>query len=76
LDNLLQTYDYYPNQDFFGSDICHVHVANKNLFDQLLLAESKPECICFNTLGYFKREINENALVKLNGCDLYVKKKT
>ena len=73
LDNLLQRYDYYPNQDFFGSDV--FHIGNKSLFDQLLIAERTPECVCFNTLGYFKRQVHENALVNLNGCNLYVKKK-
>jgi GR25 family glycosyltransferase involved in LPS biosynthesis len=74
LDKLLEKYDCYSNQDFFGSDICHI--GNKSLFDQLLIAESNSNCICFNTLGYFKREVNTNQLKTLNRCNLYVKKHT
>ena len=72
-EDLLQKYDYYPNQDFFGSDV--FHIGNKSLFDQLLIAERTPECVCFNTLGYFKKEMEKTALKSLNGCNLYVKKK-
>ena len=71
-EKLLEKYNCYPNQDFFGSDICHI--GNQSLFDQLLIAQSNSECVCFNTLGYFKREVNTNQLKTLNGCDLYVKK--
>jgi hypothetical protein len=71
-DKLLEKYDYYPNQDFFGSDI--TYIGNKTLFDQLLIAESNSDCVCFNTLGFFKKEIDINALKNLKGCDLYVKK--
>ena len=73
LDGLLQKYHYYPNQDFFGSDIHYI--GNKSLFDQLLIAERNPECVCFNTLGYFKKGMEKTALKSLNGCNLYVKKK-
>jgi FkbM family methyltransferase len=69
--NLLQRYDYYPNQDFYGSDV--FHIGNKSLFDQLLIAERTPECVCFNTLGYFKNAFDPTKLIKIN-CGLYVKK--
>ena len=71
LDKLLEKYYCYPNQDFFGSDICHI--GNKSLFDQLLIAESNSNCICFNTLGYFKHDFDVTKLIKIN-CGLYVKK--
>jgi GR25 family glycosyltransferase involved in LPS biosynthesis len=71
LNKLLEKYDYYPNQDFFGSDICHI--GNKSLFDQLLIAESNSSCVCFNTLGYFKHDFDVTKLIKIN-CGLYVKK--
>ena len=73
LDNLLQKYHCYPAQDFFGSDI--FHIGNQSLFDQLLIAERTPECVCFNTLGYFKKKVDVNRMGNLNGCKLYVKKK-
>ena len=73
LDNLLQKYHFYPAQDFFGSDI--FHIGNQSLFDQLLIAERTPECVCFNTLGYFKKKVDVNRTGNLNGCKLYVKKK-
>ena len=72
LDGLLQKYDYYPNQDFFGSDIHYI--GNKSLLDQLLIAEKNTNCVCFNTLGYFKHEFDATKLIKIN-CGLYVKKK-
>jgi hypothetical protein len=31
-------------------------------------------CICFNTLGYFKKNIDVNNMKNLTGCNLYVKK--
>ena len=73
LDGLLQKYDCYPGQDFHGSDI--LHIGNKSLFDQLLTAEKMSDCVCFNTLGYFKKEMDVNGMKNLNGCNLYVKKK-
>ncbi len=70
---LLQKYDCYHGQDFFGSDI--LQIGNKSLFDQLLIAEKMSDCVCFNTLGYFKKEMDVNRMNNLNGCNLYVKKK-
>jgi GR25 family glycosyltransferase involved in LPS biosynthesis len=70
-DGLLEKYHYYPNQDFFGSDIHYI--GNKSLFDQLLIAEGDSSCVCFNTLGYFKHEFDATKLIKIN-CGLYVKK--
>jgi len=72
LEKLLQKYHYFPNQDFYGSDI---YFQNSNsLFDMLLLAENDDNCVCFNTLGYYKNEFNPKKLTTLN-CGLYVKKK-
>ena len=73
MDDLLQKYHCYPGQDFFGSDI--LHIGNKSLFDQLLTAENMSDCVCFNTLGYFKKKMDVNMMKNLNGCNLYVKKK-
>ena len=70
-EDLLEKYNYYPNQDFFGSDIFYNE--NKSLFHQLLIAEGNPSCVCFNTLGYFKHEFDATKLIKIN-CGLYVKK--
>jgi GR25 family glycosyltransferase involved in LPS biosynthesis/glycosyltransferase involved in cell wall biosynthesis len=70
---LLQKYDCYPGQDCYGSDI--LHTGNKSLFDQLLTAEKMLDCVCFNTLGYFKNKMHVNMMKNLNGCNLYVKKK-
>jgi FkbM family methyltransferase len=70
-DGLLEKYHYYPNEDFFGSDIHYI--GNKSLFDQLLIAEGDSSCVCFNTLGYFKHEFDATKLIKIN-CGLYVKK--
>lgn len=73
MEELLKKYDCYPGQDFFGSDI--LHIRNKSLFDQLLTAEKMSDCACFNTLGYFKKEMDINRMNNLNICNLYVKKK-
>lgn len=72
MEELLQKYDCYPGQDFFGSDI--LHIENKSLFDQLLTAEKITDCVCFNTLGYFKNKMDVNTMITLNRCTLYVKK--
>ena len=56
LDVLLEKYVYYSYLDSFGNDM--FRVSNKSLFDQLLLAEKNPDCICFNTLGFFKNKLS------------------
>lgn len=72
-------YDFYPNSDSFGHDI--FHHPNKTIQELKSIADSTPECIGFNTWGYFKNQIcHENDFIKLknhfNAVDgLYVKKK-
>jgi GR25 family glycosyltransferase involved in LPS biosynthesis len=68
---LLDKYEYYPNQDYFGSDI-HFQRAD-SLIDKLIIAEKLSDCVCFNTYGYYKNVFNSNNLIKIQ-CDLYVKK--
>lgn len=68
---LLDKYDYYPNQDFYGSDI-HFQ-RSSSLIDKLLVAEKLADCVCFNTYGFYKNEFDSNNLIKIP-CDLYVKK--
>jgi GR25 family glycosyltransferase involved in LPS biosynthesis len=68
---LLDKYDYYPNQDYFGSDI-HFQRAD-SLIDKLVVAEKLVDCVCFNTYGYYKNAFDSNNLIKIQ-CDLYVKK--
>ena len=68
---LLDKYEYYPNQDYFGSDI-HFQRAD-SLIDKLVVAEKLVDCVCFNTYGYYKNAFDSNNLIKIQ-CDLYVKK--
>ena len=68
---LLDKYDYYPNQDYYGSDI-HFQRAD-SLIDKLVVAEKLVDCVCFNTYGYYKNAFDSNNLIKIQ-CDLYVKK--
>ncbi len=68
---LLDKYEYYPKQDFFGSDI-HFQRSN-SLIDMLIVAEKRSECVCFNTFGYYKNVFDSKNLIKIEG-DLYVKK--
>ena len=72
-EDLLQKYDCYKNQDFFGSDIKKIN--SDNLFDQLIIAEYTNDCDGFNSFGYFKKSVNVDNLISLENCDLYVKKK-
>ena len=68
---LLDKYEYYPNQDYFGRDI-HFQRAD-SLIDKLVVAEKLVDCVCFNTYGYYKNAFDSNNLIKIQ-CDLYVKK--
>ena len=68
---LLDKYDYYRNQDYYGSDI-HFQRAG-SLIDKLIIAEKLANCVCFNTYGYYKNAFDSNNLIKIQ-CDLYVKK--
>jgi len=68
---LLDKYDYYQNQDFYGSDI-HFQ-RSSSLIDKLLVAEKLADCVCFNTYGFYKNKFDSNNLIKIP-CDLYVKK--
>ena len=70
---LLDKYEYYPKQDFFGSDI-HFQRSG-SLIDMLLIAEKRADCVCFNTFGFYKNAFDSNNLIKIEG-DLYVKKRT
>ena len=69
---LLDKYEYYPKQDFFGSDI-HFQRSG-SLIDMLIVAEKRADCICFNTFGFYKNAFDSNNLIKIEG-DLYVKKR-
>ena len=69
---LVDKYDYYPNKDFFGSDI-HFQKSG-SLIDMLLVAEKRADCVCFNTLGFYKNEFDSKKLIDIN-CGLYVKKR-
>ena len=71
-EDLMKKYDHYKNLDFYGSDICYSKP--ENLFDQLIIAENNKDCVAFNTLGYFKNNVNTENLISLSNCDLYVKK--
>jgi GR25 family glycosyltransferase involved in LPS biosynthesis len=68
---LLEKYDYYPNKDFFGSDI-HFQRSG-SLIEMLLVAEKRIDCVCFNTFGFYKNECDTNKFIDIN-CGLYVKK--
>ena len=68
---LLDKYHYYPNKDFFGSDI-HFQRSG-SLTEMLLVAEKRTDCACFNTLGFYKNECDTKKLINIS-CGLYVKK--
>jgi GR25 family glycosyltransferase involved in LPS biosynthesis len=68
---LMNKYEYYPKQDFYGRDI---HFQRETLLiDKLIIAEKLAECVCFNTFGFYKNAFDSNNLIKIEG-DLYVKK--
>ena len=68
---LMDKYEYYPKQDFYGRDI-HFQ-RESSLIDKLIIAEKLAECVCFNTFGFYKNAFDSNNLIKIEG-DLYVKK--
>ena len=68
-----QKYVFIPNLDQYGNDI---YYHKQSLKDNFLISEKDPNCIGFNTLGFFK-----NAVVKLEpskyfkeGDGIYIKK--
>lgn len=71
-------YIFYPNKDSFDFDI--LFIPNKSIDELKNIADSLPNCIGFNTLGYLKYKISEiqNFVflpnVKNNPEGLYVKK--
>lgn len=72
----LNGYTFYPNLDYFGSDICHQ--PEMEISDLKTWADQHPECIAFNTLGYMKHTVNIQQLYKIRDVGyhpegLYVK---
>lgn len=74
----LDGYDFYPNLDSYGDDI--THVSGKSIAELKNVADTLPNCLGFNTYGYFKSAIcPRNKFIKLgnryNSVDgIYVKK--
>jgi hypothetical protein len=77
-DNIIDNYLFYQNKDSFDFDI--LYIANKSVQELKNIANSLPNCLGFNTLGYLKYKIsNEKNFiflpnVKNNPEGLYVKK--
>jgi hypothetical protein len=73
-----EKYLFYQNKDSFDFDI--VHIPNKSIQELKNIADTLPNCLGFNTLGYFKNKIlNEKDFIflpniKNNPEGLYVKK--
>lgn len=78
LENNIDDYLFYQNKDSFDFDI--LYIADKSIQELKNIADSLPNCLGFNTLGYLKYKIlNEKDFVflpnvKNNPEGLYVKK--
>ena len=72
---LISKFTFYPNLDHGDHDL---YFMNKSLDDLLQIADSDPECVAVNSLGFFKHSIDVNKLSSSkyfkNGDGLYVKK--
>lgn len=59
---IIKNYIFFKNYDFLGNDI---HYNNKMTLNQMIeYADSNENCYGFNTLGFFKNNINVSELVK------------
>jgi Glycosyltransferase involved in LPS biosynthesis len=58
-----KNYTFYENKDYFGGDI--FHCKNKTIRELKKVADSNPNCIAFNTYGYFKNTINLKNLITI-----------
>ena len=50
-------YKYYQGLDAFNNDIRHI--PNKNILQLEEFAQKDPECLAFNSLGYFKNKVDK-----------------
>ena len=50
-------WEFYPNKDLVGFDI--LHVGGKTPEQLMEIANKMPNCVAFNTLGYFKHTITD-----------------
>jgi len=73
IDEVKEKYIFIQNLDQYGNDI---YYHNQSLEEQMRISDKDPDCIGFNTLGFFK-----NAVVKLEpskyfkeGDGIYIKK--
>ena len=62
-ESFIDKYIFLPKLDHSGDDISCTKL---NLYDSILFADKDPDCIGFNTLGFFKNKIDVNNLVPLN----------
>jgi GR25 family glycosyltransferase involved in LPS biosynthesis len=71
----LEKYVFIPNLDIIGSDLFYAKPNN----NMMKLASAKEECMCFNTLGFFKHSFDISKLEPSKYFDkkdgLYVKEK-
>ena len=78
VDNINDDYLFYQNKDSFDFDI--LYIANKSIQELKNIADSLPNCMGFNTLGYLKYKISNEMdfiflpNVKNNPEGLFVKK--
>jgi len=54
-------FTFFPNVDHIGDDICYRKVS---IEESIILARTMPDCMGFNTLGFFKKAIDTTKLVK------------
>lgn len=71
---LLEKFDFYPQKDQIGNDM--QYVGKKPLVEMLRFADSVPNCVGFNTLGFFKNKVDklENSPYFGTSDGIYVKK--
>ena len=55
--NSKKKWTFVPNKDSWGNDL--IYFPNKTIHELLEISELYPECVAFNTYGYFKKSIDE-----------------
>lgn len=77
-EQIFEDWEWYPGQDFYGSDI--KNVGQTDVLNLLIEANKYPNCVAVNTLGYLKNNFDKTRLMSNslinpnNGHGIWVKK--
>lgn len=75
--NIFEDYLFIPNLDFYGNDMHSINPVSKSIKEYKFLADKDPECIGFNTWGYFKQDFGNICFLRNQGYKVdgfYVKR--